>query len=60
MKKSYDVVWAERAEKDLRDIVAYIAKKNPTQALKILNNNKDPRGKTTGYSEESQSDALKR
>jgi len=37
MKKSYDVVWAERAEKDLRDIVAYIAKENPTQALKILN-----------------------
>jgi hypothetical protein len=38
MKNSYDVVWAERAEKDLQDIVAHIANENPTQALKILNN----------------------
>jgi plasmid stabilization system protein ParE len=36
MKKSYDVVWAERAEKNLRDIVAYIANENPTQALKNI------------------------
>ena len=36
MKKSYDVIWAERAEKDLYDIVTYIAKNSPTQAKKIL------------------------
>ncbi|MCA9470480.1 MAG: type II toxin-antitoxin system RelE/ParE family toxin [Nitrospirales bacterium] len=36
MKQSYEVIWAETAEKDLQGIVSYIAQDNPSQARKIL------------------------
>ena len=36
MKKTYDIVWAETAENDLRSIIEYIAKDNPSQAPKFF------------------------
>ena len=36
MKKSYEVWWAETAEKDLLSIIEYIARENPLQASKIF------------------------
>jgi len=36
MKPSYEVVWANVAEKDLQGIVSFIAEDSPSQALKIL------------------------
>jgi len=36
MKKSYHIIWTERAEKDLLTIVSYIARKHPSNAVNIL------------------------
>ena len=36
MKKTYKIIWAESAEKDLGGILAYVARDNPTHALKIF------------------------
>jgi len=36
MKKSYHIIWTERAEKDLHAIVSYIARNHPSNALNIL------------------------
>ncbi len=36
MKKSFHIVWAERAEKDLLAIVGHIARDHPSNALNIL------------------------
>jgi len=36
MKKTYAIVWAETAEKDLFSIVKYIATDNPSRAEKIF------------------------
>ncbi len=37
MKKSYDMVWAESAEKDLYGIIQYIARDHLSRAAAILN-----------------------
>jgi len=36
MKKKYEIRWANVAEKDLANIIEYIAKDSPSNALKIL------------------------
>lgn len=36
MRQSYEVVWAETAERDLQGIVSYIAQDSTSQALKVL------------------------
>ena len=36
MSKKYKVIWADTAEKDLIEIIEYIAINNPENALKIL------------------------
>jgi plasmid stabilization system protein ParE len=36
MKKSYDVRWSEISEKDLADIIAYIAEDNPLNAYEVF------------------------
>ena len=36
MIENYEVIWAHVAEKDLREIIEYIAIDNPKNALKIL------------------------
>ena len=36
MEKKYEVIWAHVAEKDLIEIIEYIANDNPSQALEIL------------------------
>jgi hypothetical protein len=36
MKKTYKIIWAESAEKDLSGILAYVARDSPTHALKIF------------------------
>ena len=36
MKPKYKVVWANVAESDLKDIIEYISKENPQNALKIF------------------------
>jgi len=36
MKKKYEIRWADVAEKDLVNIIEYIAHDSPSQALKIL------------------------
>jgi addiction module RelE/StbE family toxin len=36
MKPKYKVVWAHVAESDLKDIIEYISKDSPQNALKIL------------------------
>lgn len=37
MTLAYDVIWANVAENDLKNIIAYIAKDSPQNALNILN-----------------------
>ncbi|TFG63810.1 MAG: type II toxin-antitoxin system RelE/ParE family toxin [Nitrospirales bacterium] len=37
MKKIYKIIWAESAEKDLCRILEYVARDNPTHAVKIFN-----------------------
>jgi toxin ParE1/3/4 len=36
MSQKYDIIWAGVAEKDLKEIIEYIAIDSPDQALKIL------------------------
>lgn len=36
MKKAYDVRWSETSEKDLTDIIQYIAGDNPTHAYEVF------------------------
>lgn len=36
MKKSYDVRWSETSEKDLIDIIEYIAEDNPLNAYEVF------------------------
>ena len=36
MKKKYEVIWSNVAEKDLIDIVEYISADSPSTALKIF------------------------
>ena len=36
MKKKYEIIWANVAEKDLANIIEYIANDSPSKALKIL------------------------
>lgn len=36
MTKTYEVIWADVAHTDLKDIIAYIAADSPANALKIL------------------------
>lgn len=36
MRKSYNVLWSETAQKDLISIIEYVAKENPLQANKIF------------------------
>jgi len=36
MRKSYNVLWSETAEKDLVSIIEHIARENPLQASKIF------------------------
>lgn len=36
MKKSYDVRWSETSEKDLTDIIKYIAEDNPLNAYEVF------------------------
>ena len=36
MKSKYKIVWANVAESDLKDIIEYISKDSPQNALKIL------------------------
>lgn len=36
MKKDYDVRWSETSEKDLTDIIEYIAGDNPAHAYEVL------------------------
>lgn len=36
MKKSYDVRWSETSEKDLTDIIEYIAEDNPLNAYEVF------------------------
>ena len=36
MKKVYDVRWSETSERDLTDIIAYVAEDNPSYAYQIL------------------------
>ena len=38
MTKKYEVIWSNTAEKDLIDIVEYIAEDSPANALKIFRN----------------------
>jgi toxin ParE1/3/4 len=37
MSKIYQIVWADVAERDLRELIDFIAMESPTTALKILN-----------------------
>ena len=41
MSSHYKVIWAGIAESDLSNIISYIAKKSPTNALNILNTTKE-------------------
>jgi toxin ParE1/3/4 len=36
MTRTYEVIWADVAAQDLKDIIAYIAAHSPDQAVKIL------------------------
>ena len=36
MSQSYDVVWADVAENDLKEVIEYVAKDNPANALRIF------------------------
>jgi toxin ParE1/3/4 len=36
MKKAYEVIWSETSEKDLMDIVEYIATDSPSNAFEIF------------------------
>lgn len=36
MKKKYEIIWAKVAEKDLANIIEYIANDSPSNGLKIL------------------------
>lgn len=36
MKKRYEVIWAKSAEKDLREIIEYIAEDNPSRAFELF------------------------
>jgi plasmid stabilization system protein ParE len=38
MKKKYDVIWSNVAEKDLVDIIEYISADSPSIALKVFKN----------------------
>ena len=38
MNKNYDVIWANVAENDLKNIIEYIAVNSPSNALKIFEN----------------------
>lgn len=38
MNKKYEVMWSNVAENDLKDIIEYIARASPSNALKILRN----------------------
>jgi toxin ParE1/3/4 len=40
MKKRYDVKWAAVAQKDLKQIIEYIARESPGNALQILGESK--------------------
>jgi len=42
MKQSFEVIWAETAEKDLQGIVSYIAQDGAPRALKTLQKIKKP------------------
>lgn len=44
MSKKFEVVWASVAEKDLADIVKYVANDNPKDALKLLKKIKNSAG----------------
>ena len=36
MSQRYDVVWADVAENDLKEVIEYVAKDNPANALRIF------------------------
>ena len=36
MNQTYEIIWASIAENDLREIIEYIARESPDNALKIL------------------------
>lgn len=36
MNQTYEIIWADVAENDLREIIEYIATESPDNALKIL------------------------
>ena len=51
MGKAYHIVWAEAAERDLKEIIAVIAFDSPTNALKIFNKIKQSASSLYAYPE---------
>jgi plasmid stabilization system protein ParE len=51
MKKKYEVIWSNIAEKDLIDIVEYISADSPSTALKSFKNIKQKASKLYSFPE---------
>ncbi len=51
MKKKYEVIWSNIAEKDLIDIVEYISADSPSTALKSFKNVKQKASKLYSFPE---------
>jgi len=51
MKKKYEVIWSNIAEKDLIDIVEYISADSPSTALKSFKNIKQKASKRYSFPE---------
>jgi toxin ParE1/3/4 len=51
MKKKYEVIWSNVAERDLVDIIEYISADSPSIALKIFKNIKQKASKLYSFPE---------